>query len=76
MLKMQKCFTFAEQYMTEHLCGLVMQQILTFTGARVMAPLGTIIVVTLTHHNEVPLLISDNTYIRMWGITWKATCSH
>ena len=66
---MQKCFTFAEQNMTERLCGLVMQQTLTFTGACIMVPLGTIIVVTLTQHNEVPLLICGNTYIRMWGIT-------
>jgi hypothetical protein len=65
---MQKCFTFAEQNITEHLCGLVMQQTLTFTGARFRVPLRTIIAVTVTHHNEVPLLICGNTYIRMCGI--------
>jgi hypothetical protein len=66
---MQKCFTFAEQNMTEHLCGLVMQHTLTFTGAHIMVPLGTIIAVTLTHHNEVTLLIHGCTYIRTLGIT-------
>jgi len=66
---MQKCLTFAEQNLTEHLCGLVMQQTLTFIGAHIMVPSGTIIVVTLTHHSEAPLLIRGKIFIRTWGIT-------
>jgi len=31
--------------------------------------LEELIAVTLTHHNEVPLLIRGNTYMRTWGIT-------
>jgi len=49
---MQKFFTSAEQNMTEHLCGLVTQQTLTFTGLCIIIPLGTIIVENLTHHSS------------------------
>jgi hypothetical protein len=45
---------------TEHLVGFVTLQTLVLTGMCIMAPLGTVIVVTLVHHGVSPSFICGN----------------